>query len=82
MADQEVAIPFVKGKVPVVVDIESHPAIKAIAQWGPELKRKIEEVPPPPNRVPKSEETFCGKFRSACVNSEKSPAPTPPGRGF
>ena len=37
-------IPFVKGKVPVVVDIESHTAIQAIAQWGPELKRKIEEA--------------------------------------
>ena len=44
MADQEVAVPFVKGKVPVVVDIANHPAIKAVAQWGPELKRKIEEA--------------------------------------
>jgi hypothetical protein len=44
MDPQEVAIPFVKEKVPVAVDFENHPAIKAIAAWGPELKRKIEEA--------------------------------------
>jgi hypothetical protein len=44
MSPQEVAIPFVKGKVPVVVDFKNHPAIRAIAKWGPDLKRKIEEA--------------------------------------
>src|SRR5688572_4712678 len=44
MLRQEVSIPFVKGKVPVVVDFEEHPAIQAIAAWGPELKQKIEEA--------------------------------------
>src|SRR5258707_479458 len=41
---QEVTIPFLKAKVPVVVDFENHPAIAAIASWGPELKRKIEQA--------------------------------------
>jgi PP-loop superfamily ATP-utilizing enzyme len=44
MLRQEVALPFVKEKVPVVVDFENHPAIEAIARWDPELKRKIEEA--------------------------------------
>lgn len=44
MRNQEVAIPFTRGKVPVVVDFENHPAIQAIANWGPVLKRKIEEA--------------------------------------
>ena len=44
MLDQELRLPFVKGKVQVVVDFKNHPAIKAIAQWGPELKQKIEEA--------------------------------------
>jgi hypothetical protein len=44
MLRQEVAVPFAKGKVPVVVDFENHPAIEAIAQWGPDLKCKIEEA--------------------------------------
>lgn len=44
MLEQEVAIPFVKGKVPVVIDFKNHPAIKTIAEWGLELKRKIEEA--------------------------------------
>jgi hypothetical protein len=44
MLRQEIAIPYTKGKVPVVVDFENHPGIEAIAQWGPDLKRKIEEA--------------------------------------
>ena len=41
---QEVTVPFIKGKVPVRVDFERHPAIAAIAAWGPELKRKIADA--------------------------------------
>jgi hypothetical protein len=44
MLDQEIRFPFAKDKVPVVVDFKNHPAIKAIAQWGPELKQKLEEA--------------------------------------
>jgi PP-loop superfamily ATP-utilizing enzyme len=44
MPNQEVSLPFVRGKVPVVVDIENHPAIAAIARWGQALKEKIEEA--------------------------------------
>lgn len=44
MLREEVQVPFVKRKVPVVVDFENHPAIKSIAQWGRTLKRKIEEA--------------------------------------
>jgi hypothetical protein len=44
MPRQEVAIPFVKARVAVVVDFENHPAIEAIAAWGSDPKRKIEEA--------------------------------------
>jgi PP-loop superfamily ATP-utilizing enzyme len=44
MLPQEVLIPFLKVKVPVVVDLARHPAIECIARWGPELKRAIEEA--------------------------------------
>jgi PP-loop superfamily ATP-utilizing enzyme len=41
---QEVPNPFAKGKIPVVVEVQNHPAIKGIAEWGSALKRKIEEA--------------------------------------
>ena len=41
---QEVAIPYGKRKVPVVVDFKRHPAIGAIAKWGPALRKKIEDA--------------------------------------
>jgi hypothetical protein len=44
MQRPEVALPFVKGKIPVVVDFENHPAIEAIARWAPGLKQQIQEA--------------------------------------
>lgn len=44
MDRDEVKIPFVKEKVPVVVDFQNHHAIEAIPHWGPDLKRKLEEA--------------------------------------
>jgi len=40
---QEVSIPFLKKKVPLVVDTDRHPAMELIKNWGPALKTKIEE---------------------------------------
>jgi hypothetical protein len=41
---QEVSIPFFKKKVPVVVDLDRHPALDMIAKWGTDLKGKIEDA--------------------------------------
>lgn len=41
---QTVKLPFVKGSFPVVVDIESHPAIADIATWSKDLKQHLEEA--------------------------------------
>jgi hypothetical protein len=40
----QVKIPFLKVKVPVVVDIDRHPAIELISQWGEGLKNKIADA--------------------------------------
>ena len=40
----EVVMPFIKRKVPVVVDVENHPAIEALSEWGPALRKEIEEA--------------------------------------
>jgi hypothetical protein len=41
---QEVAIPFLKKKVPLLVDADRHPVLKVIEAWDPGLKTKIEEA--------------------------------------
>ena len=41
---QEVAVPFVKGKVSVWVDFKRHPAIKSIEDWTPALKKAIQDA--------------------------------------
>jgi hypothetical protein len=41
---QEVTVPFAKRKVPVLVDFQNHPAIKSLAEWGPKLRKRIEEA--------------------------------------
>jgi hypothetical protein len=40
----EVLIPFLKKKVPIVVDLDEHPAMELIEKWGPALKKKIEDA--------------------------------------
>lgn len=40
----QVMIPFMKAKVPVVVDLDRHRAIALISRWGAGLKKKIEEA--------------------------------------
>jgi hypothetical protein len=40
----EVLIPFLKKKVPLIVDLDDHPAMNLIKKWGPVLKKKIEEA--------------------------------------
>ena len=41
----EVKIPFLKKKVPLIVDLNEHPAMDLIKKWGPALKKKVEEAP-------------------------------------
>ena len=40
----DVLIPFLKKKVPIIVDLDEHPAIKLIKKWGPGIKKKIEQA--------------------------------------
>jgi hypothetical protein len=40
----EVKIPFLKKKVPLIVDLDEHPAMDLIKKWGPALKKKVEEA--------------------------------------
>ena len=40
----DVKIPFAKVKVQVVLDFDQFPGITAMADWGPNLKREIEEA--------------------------------------
>ncbi|MEO0475545.1 MAG: hypothetical protein AAF085_06195 [Planctomycetota bacterium] len=41
---QMARLPFAKNDVPVVVDIETHPAIEGIEDWPKELKKEIEKA--------------------------------------
>jgi hypothetical protein len=41
---QEVAMPFVKRRVPVMVDFKNHPAIESLPKWGPKLRKQIEDA--------------------------------------
>jgi hypothetical protein len=38
----EVRVPFLKKKVPLLVDLDRHPALETIQSWGPAIKKKIE----------------------------------------
>ena len=40
----EVLVPFLKKKVPIIVDLDEHPAMNLIKKWGPSLKTKIEDA--------------------------------------
>jgi hypothetical protein len=40
----EVVIPFMKKKVPLVVDVDRHPALELIKKWGPAIKKQIEHA--------------------------------------
>ena len=42
--EQSVRIPYAKKPVSVRVEIDKHPALEGIAEWGPELKVSIENA--------------------------------------
>jgi hypothetical protein len=42
--NSKVLIPFMKRKVKLVVDVHRHPTMELIANWGPAIKKKVEEA--------------------------------------
>jgi hypothetical protein len=42
--NQEVLIPFLKKKIPLIVDVGRHRTMEIITSWGPAIKKTIEEA--------------------------------------